>query len=169
MQIALISQANILELPLVAKASGNAITAGTVNFYLVDKDGDNAGKWYRGSDTSWQAAEAIAGAATHRVNGHWWLSFPSAVWARDIRYRLYAKEDGGLHITVGEDILGGVTTSAIQDLIEADKVIDTSGDPWVLEWRQKTTKTVLLRQEMQNTGGTNITSTNNVLGQLELE
>ena len=54
MQIALVGQANIVSLPVVAKASGAAIIAGTVNFYLVAKDGDDAGKWYRGSDTSWQ-------------------------------------------------------------------------------------------------------------------
>lgn len=108
MQTALTGQANILELPLVAKQTGNPITSGTVNFYLVDKDGPNAGKWYRGSDQSWQAAEAIAGVATHRVDGHWYLSFPSAVWTRNVRYRLYAKEDGSLHITVGEDVLGKI-------------------------------------------------------------
>lgn len=108
MLTALIGQANILELPIVARASGNPITAGTVNFYLVDKDGPNAGKWYRDSDQTWQAAEAIAGAATHRADGHWYLSFPSAVWTRNVRYRLYAKEGGNLHISVGEDVLGKI-------------------------------------------------------------
>jgi len=108
MQTALTGQANTLELPIVAKATGNPITSGTVNFYLVDKDGPNAGKWYRGSDQTWQAAESIAGAATHRADGHWYHLFPSAVWTRNVRYRLYAKEGGNLHITVGEDVLGKV-------------------------------------------------------------
>ena len=108
MLTALTGKANILDLPIVAKASGNPIISGTVNFYLVDKDGPNAGKWYRGSDQTWQAAEAIAGAATHRVDGHWYLSFPSAVWTRNVRYRLYAKEDGSLHITIGEDVLAKI-------------------------------------------------------------
>lgn len=108
MQTALTGQANILELPIVAKASGNPITSGTVNFYLVDKDGPNAGKWYRGSDQTWQNSESIAGAATHRVDGHWYLSLPSAVWTRNVRYRLYAKESGNLHIPVGEDVLGKI-------------------------------------------------------------
>jgi len=98
-------QDNILELPLVAKATGNPITAGTVNFYLIDKDGTNADKWYRGSDTSWQVAESIAGVATHRADGHWYLTLPSAVWEEEVRYRLYAKEDGALHIPVGEDVV----------------------------------------------------------------
>ena len=130
MQTTLTGQANILGLPIVAKASGNPITSGTVNFYLVDKDGDNAGKWYRGSDQSWQAAEAIAGAATHRVDGHWYLSFPSAVWARNIRYRLYAKEDGDLHIPVGEDVLG-----KIEDL---DRILKA----WAVgNWRLKSGET----------------------------
>lgn len=108
MLTALTGQANILELPIVAKASGNPIVAGTVNFYLVDKDGPNAGKWYQGVDQTWQAAEAIAGTATHRADGHWYLSFPSAVWSRNIRYRLYAKESGNLHISIGEDVLGKI-------------------------------------------------------------
>lgn len=105
MIIALAGQTNILGLPIVAKASGNPITAGTVNFYLVAKDGDNAGKWYRGSDTSWQNSESIAGAAAHRADGHWYLSLPSAVWTGNVRYRLYAKESGDLHIPVGSDVL----------------------------------------------------------------
>lgn len=108
MQTALTGQANILELPIVAKASGNPIISGVVNFYLRDKDGANAGKWYRGADLSWQGSESIAGAATHSADGHWYLSFPSAVWARDVRYRLYAKEDGDLHIPVGDDVLGKI-------------------------------------------------------------
>ena len=111
MQIALTGQANILSLPVVAKASGAAITSGTVNFYLVAKDGTNAGKWYQGSDTSWQAAEAIAGAATHRSDGHWYLSLPSAVWTCNVAYTLYAKESGNLHIPVEDSVLG-----KIQDL-----------------------------------------------------
>jgi len=118
---ALTGQANIVELPIVAKASGNPITSGTVNFYLLDKDGPNAGKWYRGSDTSWQVAESIAGEATHRADGHWYLSLPEAVWDRDVRYRLYAKEDGDLHIPVGDDILGSVPdfTSVAYGLCQA--------------------------------------------------
>ena len=108
MQTALTGQANILDLPIVAKASGNAVTSGTVNFYLRDKDGANAGKWYRGSDSTWQATESVAGEATHSADGHWYFSFPSAVWARNVRYRLYAKESGNLHIPVGEDVLGKI-------------------------------------------------------------
>lgn len=62
-----------------------------------------------------------------------------------------------------------LNTDAIEQLLNADKVIDTSGSPWVLEYRHKDTKAVLLRQTMKNTAGETITSINNVLGQLSLE
>lgn len=127
MKIALIGQANILELPLVAKASGDPITTGTVNFYLVAKDGANAGKYYRGSDQTWQSSKALAGEATHRDEGHWYLSFPSAVWVEYVCYRLYGVESGNLHITFGEDILGVVkSTAAIQTALDAY----TNKDDW---------------------------------------
>lgn len=106
MAIALIGQVNILELPLVAKASGDPIVSGTVNFYLKDKDGPNVGKWYRGSDQTWQSSISVAGAATHDDDGHWYLSFPSAVWTKNVRYSLHAKESGNLHISTGKDVLG---------------------------------------------------------------
>lgn len=137
MQTAFLDQLNILALPIVAKASGNAITSGAVNFYLVDKDGSQADKWYRGSDTSWQVAEAIAGAATHRVDGHWYLSFPSAVWRRSVRYRFYAKEGGNLHIPVGEDIIcvepvGGPLASAnTYTVLDGDSNPIEGVDVWV--------------------------------------
>jgi len=108
MQTVLTGQANTCELPVVAKASGNPITSGTVNFYLVAKDGTNAGKWYQGSDTSWQSSESIAGEATHRADGHWYLSLPSAIWTRNTAYTLYAKESGNLHIPVQEHILAKI-------------------------------------------------------------
>jgi hypothetical protein len=132
MQTALTGQANILDLPIVAKGSGNPITSGTVNFYLVDKDGPNAGKWYRGADQTWQVAESIAGAATHRARGHWYLSFPSAVWTRGVRYRLYAIESGDLHITVGDDVL-----AKIENL---DRILKA----WAVgDWRQKSGSTTI--------------------------
>ena len=108
----LCGQSNVLSLPLVAKANGSAITSGTVNFYLKAKDGTNAGKWYRGADTSWQGTEVLAGAGTYSDgDGGWELSLPSAVWTRNVAYRVYAKESGSLHIPVGENLL-----AKIQDL-----------------------------------------------------
>lgn len=117
MQTILVGQANIVVLPIVAKASGAAITSGTVNFYLVAEDGANAGKWYRGSDTSWQATEVIAGAATHKADGHWRLSLPTAVWIKNVNYTLYGKEDGDLHIPVDRPLLA--KTEALDRILKA--------------------------------------------------
>ncbi len=98
-------QANILSADAVARADGSPITAGTVNFYLYAKDGTNATKWYKGSDATWNAAEQVAGAATHKGDGHWILSLASAVWTTGVAYLLYAKETGDLHVPVSQDIL----------------------------------------------------------------
>ena len=105
MQIVYTGQTNVIALPIVAKTNGDPITAGTVNFYLKALTGDNAGKWYRGSDQTWQASESIAGSATHGGDGHWELSLGYAVWTKDVHYLAYAKESGDLHIPVEKDIL----------------------------------------------------------------
>ena len=113
------AQANIIVLDAVAKASGNPIVAGTVNFYLRAKDGANAGKWYRLADTSWQAAESISGAATHAADGHWYLSLASGVWTDGVSYSVYPKETGDLHIPVSVDVYCG-SVSANVDKISDD-------------------------------------------------
>jgi uncharacterized phiE125 gp8 family phage protein len=97
-------QANELNLKVVDK-QGSAITTGTVNFYLKQTTGDNAGKWYRGSDGTWQAGESIAGAGSHVSDGDWKLSLASAVWESHAAYRVYVIESGDLHIPNGDDIL----------------------------------------------------------------
>jgi hypothetical protein len=105
MQKVYANQANEVALAMVAKSNGDPITTGTVNFYLKDKDGPNAGKWYRGSDTSWQAAVSVAGVASHDYNGHWKLSLPQAVWTYGVRYRLIGRETGDLHVANGDDLI----------------------------------------------------------------
>lgn len=109
MQIAYPGQANEVSLPVVAKATGNPITSGTVNFYLKDIE---TGKWFKGSDSSWQSSESLAGAATHESDGHWILSLVSAAWIDIHKYKLYAKESGNLHIPVSETII----CSAVYDI-----------------------------------------------------
>ena len=96
---------NKVTLPLVARADGSPITAGAVNFYLIDDDGPNAGKWFRGSDDSWQASEAIAGAGTHKADGHWQRTIEAVAWKNMTSYTLYAKESGDLHIPISTKVL----------------------------------------------------------------
>jgi len=136
MQIVYTGQANVLSLPVVAKATGSAITSGTVNFYLKAQTGENAGKWYRGSDATWQSSESSAGAATHSSDGHWELSLASAVWTSNVSYTAYAKESGDLHIPVEQDILcaafggsivsgsGPLTTDAVKLHLRVDHTDD---------------------------------------------
>jgi len=91
MQIVRPGQANVVKLTSISRATGAPIDSGTVNFYLQADNGTNAGKWWRGADSSWQAAEAIAGAATHQADGHWNLSIASGAWADGVTYLLYHK------------------------------------------------------------------------------
>lgn len=109
MQLAIAGQANPLSLPAVARASGNPITSGTVNFYMKAKSGENAGKWWRGSDSSWQASAVIAGAGVYENDdGHWGVSIASDAWDEGVHYLLYLKESGNLHIPVEDQVLCGV-------------------------------------------------------------
>jgi hypothetical protein len=97
--------ANVVNLPMVAIASGNPITTGTVNFYLVALDGNYAGKWWQDSDSSWNDTETVAKAATHRSKGHWYAELKAAAWIKGVRYLLYGYESGGLNIAVEEQVL----------------------------------------------------------------
>jgi uncharacterized phiE125 gp8 family phage protein len=122
-------QANVLRLTMAAKATGNPITAGTVNFYLKAQTGTNAGKWWKGSNSTWDAAEQIAGAATHSSDGHWELSLASAVWTANVHYNLYGKESGDLHVPTDQDVLcfpsivstsGAIDTAAMKLHLKVD-------------------------------------------------
>lgn len=133
MQEVFVNQANEVSLPVVNK-DGTPVVSGTVNFYLKDKDGTNAGKWYRGSDTSWQSSLSIAGQATLDDDGHWHLTLPTAVWEYGTAYRLFAKESGDLHIPVGDNII--VIAKQLDRLMKAWAAgtwRDKSGSPGTYE------------------------------------
>jgi uncharacterized phiE125 gp8 family phage protein len=151
-------QTNVLRLTLAAKATGNPITAGTVNFYLKAQTGDDAAKWYKGATATWEASESIAGAATHSSDGHWELSLASAVWTSNVHYAVYAKESGDLHIPVDQDVLcaayggsivsgsGPLTTAAMKlhlrvDHDDDDDLIDQlilAATAWCEEFQGRT-------------------------------
>jgi len=133
MQIVYTEQANLITLPLVAKLTGDPITAGTVNFYLKAINGDNAGKWYRGSDQTWQALESIAGAGTHTADGHWGISLPTAVWTKDVQYFAYAKESGDLHIPVSKDVMSKSALNKVLAAWSLGLARDKVGSPGVQE------------------------------------
>jgi hypothetical protein len=104
MQFFVAAQANTVTADLVDRATGDPITSGTVSFYLMALTGSNAGKWFRTSDDSWQVAEAIAGTGAHTADGHWTCSIDLAAWTASVRYIVYAKESGDLHIPYCEPV-----------------------------------------------------------------
>ena len=155
-------------MPVVARASGDPITAGTVNFYLIADSGTNVGKWFKTSDNSWDAAEQVAGAGTHKADGTWQSSIDAEAWIDQASYTLYAKESGDLHVPLNAKVycrhayerqtgdsfarigaagagltdLGGMsTTMKAQVQAEAQDAIDSQGmspDQYVLVARAAT-------------------------------
>jgi hypothetical protein len=95
---------------VVAKASGDPITGGTVNYYLKSKSGDNAGKWWRDSDQTWQVAET-ANAMTHDADGHWEIDLSESPFTAGVRYLEYTKESGDLHIPDSRHLIAAAVTS----------------------------------------------------------
>jgi len=81
-----------------------------VNFYLRAKTGDNVDKWFRNSDSTWQATEQIAGVGEHISDGHWRCEISAVAWESGVRYLLYVKESNGLHISYCEEVTEGDST-----------------------------------------------------------
>lgn len=105
MQQILPGQANKVTWDAVAKASGEAIVAGAVTFYMRARTGAQAGKWFRASDSTWQAAESSAGNATHIAKALWELDIVAAAWLPGTTYDLYGVESGGLQIDYNETVI----------------------------------------------------------------
>lgn len=105
MQTVISGQANTVTHDLVAKATGAAITTGTVTFHLIALTGANAGKWFRASDSTWQSAEASAGAGTYVGSSLWKCTVAAAAWIADVVYSLYARESVALDIPYTEQIV----------------------------------------------------------------
>lgn len=89
---------------LVAKASGSAITSGTVNYYLKCLTGDNAGKWWDGN--SWETGEQT-NAMTHQADGCWSVTLAATPFVDGILYLEYAKESTDLHVAGEGRLLRG--------------------------------------------------------------
>ncbi len=81
-------------------------------------------------------------------------------------------DPGVFTLAVGDEVFVMSVPKNIADikkLLRADKIIDTAKTPWVVDYKEEGTSTKLLSKTMQNTAGANITTENNVLGQLEQE
>lgn len=95
---------NVRGKTILARADGSPVTAGTVNYYLQARTGDNAGRWWRGSDSTWQAEEVIAGQMTHQGQGQWSVEIAAGAWIFGVEYWEYAAETGGLAAIVGDAV-----------------------------------------------------------------
>jgi len=104
MDIVIPAAANNIHCDAVKKADGAPIVGGTVNIYLIADGGANDNKWWKDSDSTWQAAETIAKAATHAADGHWYANLKAAAFTDGQKYRAYARESGDLHIPVGKPV-----------------------------------------------------------------
>jgi hypothetical protein len=104
MQTFTAAAANRIRYDVTNRSTGVPVTTGTVNAYLQAMSGANSGKWFRASDSSWQAAAASAGVAAHDDDGHWYATIIAAAWTAGVKYSTYAKESGDLHISVSEEV-----------------------------------------------------------------
>ncbi len=82
------------------------------------------------------------------------------------------KDPGIFTMSVGDELFIMSIPADIIDtlkLIRADKVIDITETPWVVDCKEEGTETVLMSKTMKNTVGDDIVNKDNVLGRLEKE
>jgi len=132
MQMVIPGQANTVTHDLVAQSDGSAITSGTVTFHLLALAGENAGKWFRASDSTWQSSEVSAGAGVYKAAAQWQCSIAAAAWEYGVLYSLYAKESGSLELPYSEQVVPssviGIVASG--DVVWTYTVTDSvTGDP----------------------------------------
>jgi len=89
---------------VVQRSNGAPVTGGTVNYYLLARSGANAGKWWRDSDQTWQAAET-ANPMTHLADGHHEIDLTASPFTSGLRYLEYVKESGNLHVPDGRHLI----------------------------------------------------------------
>jgi len=100
MQLVYAGQENVVNLPVVTK-TGDAITSGTVRFYLR-RQSDST--WYNGATGTWTTSETIAGYPTHVGRGQWELRLGSSVWTKDAEYLLSVDVDGTDCLPISDEI-----------------------------------------------------------------
>lgn len=98
-------QANTVGVDIVDPATGEGVEAGTVTLYMVQRRGDDAGKWWKAADSTWSATEVSAGSATHESKGHWKASIAAGAWASGNTYRLYGVLGVGSYVSHSLDVL----------------------------------------------------------------
>ncbi len=98
-------QTNTVGVDIVDPATGHGIATGTVAIYLIQRRGDDAGKYWDGEAGEWSATEASCGEATHESAGHWTIEVDASAWVSGDTYRLYGVLDGGSYVSHSLDVL----------------------------------------------------------------
>lgn len=96
---------------IIDKTSGSGVTSGTVNWYLKNISGANAGKWWRNSDGTWQVSET-ANAMTHQADGHWTITLSATPWVDGDVSLEYAKTTADVHVPVSRMLTVAYTTDS---------------------------------------------------------
>jgi hypothetical protein len=120
---------------IIDKTSGSGVTSGTINWYLKNITGANAGKWWRNSDGTWQASET-ANAMTHQSDGHWTITLSATPWVDGDVSLEYAKSSTDIHVPVSRmlnvaytsdaDSSGNVSLSSAEHDTIASAILDLS-------------------------------------------
>lgn len=98
-------QANTVGVDIIDPQTGLGVESGTVAIYLIQRRGDDAGKWWNGTAGEWSATEASCGEATHESAGHWTIDVDADAWVSGDAYRLYGVLDGGSYVSHSLDVL----------------------------------------------------------------
>ena len=120
---------------IIDKTSGSGVTSGTINWYLKNITGANAGKWWRNSDGTWQVSET-ANAMTHQSDGHWTITLSATPWVDGDVSLEYAKSSTDIHVPVSRmlnvaytsdaDSSGNVSLSSAEHNTIASAILDLS-------------------------------------------
>jgi hypothetical protein len=114
---------------MIAKATGDPITGGTVSYLLKAITGDNAGKWYRASDDTWQVLPDDAmNAMEHQANGSWTVTLGTSPFAAGIIYHEHAVESTDAHVAGAARLLRCVNQPTVDASGKASSKYDWSAD-----------------------------------------
>ena len=126
---------------IIDKTSGSGVTSGTINWYLKNITGANAGKWWRNSDGTWQASET-ANAMTHQSDGHWTITLSATPWVDGDVSLEYAKSSTDIHVPVSRmlniaytsdaDSSGNVSLSSAEHDTIASAILDLNGTKYLI-------------------------------------
>jgi uncharacterized phiE125 gp8 family phage protein len=108
-------QANTVGVDIIdpqSTSGGGGVETGTVEVYLVQRRGTEAGQYWSAASGEWTSAVAAAGSSvdavhpvTHESQGHWTCSIAAEAWMLGNTYRLYGVLDGGAYVSHSIDVL----------------------------------------------------------------